>query len=316
MPTEISSGFPTADELTSDLNQGATSSVGDGTSSAVNTGSSVMPSVPGTSQGAAPEGAAGAGGGTVTQGAGDSEPMYEVVVGGKKWRVPVSELTKGYQRQRDYTQKTMELSEQRRAWEQERKQFEAQVEELQQWLSNPQNVYAYYNDLARRTGFNPAAPQNAAALQQLDLNKINQTIEQRMQQMQFKMQQDQLTNSYKSEIDTTIKNMLDTHPELRHVDDIDFLIRRDVANREPANLQEAKQLIAHFAQARAQRLQALKVEQAAQAAQQRSPLNNGIEPPGGTAPAPQAKHPNLKIGSPEFMQAVLSDMAAASVNNR
>ena len=312
MPTDINSGFPTAEQVTSDFNGTSTdtppTSGGGGTTSVE--GATTGTTAPTTGVGPAPAG------GTITQGAADAEPMYEVVVGGKKWRVPVSELTKGYQRQTDYTKKTMELSEQRRSWELERQEHMKQVEELQQWLQNPQAIAQYARDLMQRTGYDPAAPQNAAAMQQLDLNKVTQTIDQRMQQMEFEFHKRQLTNQYSGEIDSTIKGALDQHPELRKIQGIERVLRQEVAAREPGSLQEAKQVLLQIAQEQADELRSLRAEQAAAAAQRSAPLQNGIEPPGGTAPAPVAQGTPMKIGSPDFMQAVLKDIANASVANR
>lgn len=56
------------------------------------------------------------------------EPKYKIKVGGEEKEVPVSELINGYQRQSDYTKKTMELADQRKAMEAEA----AKINELAQ----------------------------------------------------------------------------------------------------------------------------------------------------------------------------------------
>lgn len=300
MPTDLNSNaFPTAEELQNDTELTGS---GSGTASPT-TGATAMPSVPGISNpGTAP---------TTGAAASADEPMYEVVVGGKKWKVPVSELTKGYQRQRDYTQKTMEIAEARRMWDQEKTEFTKQVEELQKWLENPQNVYAYYQQLAQRTGFNPAAPNNQQP--PVDLRQIEQTIDQRVAQARQEFQVAQLTTQFTAEIDKTVSMALETHPGLKKIRGIGQLLRTEVAARQPENLQEAKQLLLQIASEQAAELKSLQAEQAAAAASQSSPLTNGIEPPGGTTPVAVPSNQPMKIGSPEFMKAVLSDLAANSV---
>lgn len=49
----------------------------------------------------------------------EQEPIYTVKIDGTEIEVPASELVKGYQRQQDYTQKTMALAEERKALTQE-----------------------------------------------------------------------------------------------------------------------------------------------------------------------------------------------------
>ena len=54
-----------------------------------------------------------------TEGDEGQEPIYTVKIDGTEIEVPASELVKGYQRQQDYTQKTMALAEERKALTQE-----------------------------------------------------------------------------------------------------------------------------------------------------------------------------------------------------
>ena len=63
---------------------------------------------------------------------GDTEEVYTVKVDGEEFEVTQSELISGYQRQRDYTQKTQAHSAQVQQWEQER---QAEVGQLKNALS-------------------------------------------------------------------------------------------------------------------------------------------------------------------------------------
>lgn len=65
----------------------------------------------------------------------EQEPVFTVKLDGTEVEVPASELVKGYQRQQDYTQKTMALAEERKALTQE---FEAARQERVQYLQGLQ----------------------------------------------------------------------------------------------------------------------------------------------------------------------------------
>lgn len=70
------------------------------------------------------------------------EPQYEVALsGGLKVKVPVSELIQGYQRQKDYTRKTTELAEQRRAHEAETAEVRGMQEKAAELLNELLDKY-------------------------------------------------------------------------------------------------------------------------------------------------------------------------------
>lgn len=71
--------------------------------------------------------------------ASEAEPTVTVKIDGKDVEVPLSELKNGYQRQADYTRKTMEAAEQRRAAEAERSQA---LQERQAYAANLQKMQA------------------------------------------------------------------------------------------------------------------------------------------------------------------------------
>lgn len=71
----------------------------------------------------------------------EKEPVYTVKIDGEEIQVPLSELTKGYQRQADYTRKTQKLAEERRRIQeeyesaaQERVRYAAALEALERQL--------------------------------------------------------------------------------------------------------------------------------------------------------------------------------------
>ena len=69
----------------------------------------------------------------------EAEPTVTVKIDGKDVEVPLSELKNGYQRQADYTRKTMEVSEQRKAAEAERAQA---LQERQAYAANLHRMQA------------------------------------------------------------------------------------------------------------------------------------------------------------------------------
>lgn len=69
----------------------------------------------------------------------EDDPIVTIKVDGKEVQVPLSELKLGYQRQSDYTKKTMEVSEQRKAAEAETQKA---LQERTQYAQNLQRMQA------------------------------------------------------------------------------------------------------------------------------------------------------------------------------
>ena len=76
------------------------------------------------------------------------EPLYPVNISGKHESVTLDELKNGYQRGRDYTQKTQELSKNRKEFEaeqravaQERQQYQAALQQFDQILAQQEDEY-------------------------------------------------------------------------------------------------------------------------------------------------------------------------------
>ncbi len=80
-----------------------------------------------------------------SEGEQEKEPSYKVKIDGEEIEVPLSELTKGYQRQADYTRKTQKIAEERRRIQQEletvtqeRVKYSSALETLEKQLSGPE----------------------------------------------------------------------------------------------------------------------------------------------------------------------------------
>ena len=239
------------------------------------------------------------------------EALYEVKINGQTHRVPLSELTSGYSRQRDYTQKTTEIAEYRRQIDAEVAQYRQQIQEARQYLSQPHIRQAIL--AAQQQGqVDPNAQLTAAQAQQLleqRLQQQEQVNQQQMQQMAYELQVQQLAAGYDREIVATIDALKQRHPVLQDIEGFDQILRQKVGERQPQTLEEAKQAFIEIGQAAAAKVEARFATQQKQAAVQAAQLKRtGIEPPGGAvAPLPQTGQ-RLKIGSADMFAAAVSDM--------
>lgn len=68
----------------------------------------------------------------------EDDPLVTIKVDGKEIEVPLSELKSGYQRQADYTRKTMEVAEQRKAAEAEAAKVQQERQDLARGLQRTQ----------------------------------------------------------------------------------------------------------------------------------------------------------------------------------
>lgn len=240
---------------------------------------------------------------------------FEVKLDGKPFRVPREELVSGYQRMKDYTQKTMKLAEERRAWETERASVYKQVEELKTWLQDPANLQQYYQQLIQQRGYeNPDTPLTASQAQQLvqaQLEKEREQLRQAFINQRQNILQETQAMSYLAEVNATIKGLQETYPELAVVDGIDALLYRDVANMNPQSFDEVKQGFAQAAKNRAEKIRAHFNEQRKRDVTQSNRLAQAMEPP-GSAGVPAVPPPKFKLGDKALVHAVMEDLLAAA----
>ena len=102
----------------------------------------------------------------------DEEPKYTVKVDGEEIEVTQEELLRGYMRQKDYTQKTQQLAEQRRQFEQYRPQYQPQP---QQQTQEPQGEDL--NDVAKKIAARQLGLDSPEDLSELDFNHITAVVE-------------------------------------------------------------------------------------------------------------------------------------------
>ena len=234
-----------------------------------------------------------------------AEDLFEVKIDGKPFRVPREEVIAGYQRQQDYTRKTMALAERAREIEriqQEHASLRAEREQLKQFLSDRAAVQEYLKQLQ---GFDtPDSPVTAGQMQQLvdrQLAMREQALERRFANMATELEVRQTATRYAAEIDSTISGALEQFPELKSVRRIERILREEVAERQPSNLDEAKALFLQVAKEQAEGLRNFAQAEKKRAAANEAQLRKGIEPPGGTGvqPVPQ----KFKLGSDELRKA-------------
>jgi hypothetical protein len=239
------------------------------------------------------------------------DPLYEVTVQGKKMKLPLSEIRNGYQRNRDYTQKTMSLAAEREAWLKEKTELTRKTEELRAWMQNPQNLKQYHDYLVQQQGYEtPDQPMTAAQVQQMLARERAQQTQERQKELQTQQSQFELKQQaavISGELNQTLKGLLEANPELSSIDGIEALLHKDVAAQEPESVEEAKRMFAEAVQKRSEKIRSLFTNQQKVAAVQKGKLTMGIQPPGGTGvvPTPQKK---MDLGSPELLQSVVSDL--------
>lgn len=101
----------------------------------------------------------------------DEEPKYTVKVDGEEIEVTQDELLRGYMRQKDYTQKTQQLAEQRRQFENYRPQYQPQPQQVPQYSGED------LNSVAKRIAASQLGLESVDDLSELDFNHITAVVE-------------------------------------------------------------------------------------------------------------------------------------------
>lgn len=132
------------------------------------------------------------------------EPLYPVNISGKHESVTLDELKNGYQRGRDYTQKTQELSKSRKEFEAERQavlqkeqQYQAALQQFDQILAQQKSEYETidWNQLA-------AEDPTLFVLKQKEYQDLQ------MREMQSKQEQERILTEQQKEIQRRHQDMV------------------------------------------------------------------------------------------------------------
>jgi len=267
-----------------------------------------------------------------------TEEELELIYKGQPVRVPKSDAIKLAQQGYDYTQKTMTLAEERRAFEAERMSVQAELQRqllmIKDTLTNPESMKELVNWAAQQQGFTGDQVVEAAAgqpVQGLTAQQAQQMIQQQVAGLQrqfnteikranYELETVRLEKEYSATINTHLQELVKTHPVLEDVDGINDLLRAEVAAQVKARMEAnpnldipLKDTLGMFSKAAERR--AAKIEARFQnrmkevAVRQANVVNKGIEPSGGAAPAPSGAKP-MKLGSAELRAAILADLSA------
>ena len=104
----------------------------------------------------------------------EEEPKYKVKVDGEEIEVTQDELLRGYMRQRDYTQKTQRLAEQRRQFEQYRPQYQ---QPQPQRTQETQDMGDNLNEIAKQIAARNLGLSSPEDLSELDFDHITAVVE-------------------------------------------------------------------------------------------------------------------------------------------
>lgn len=233
-------------------------------------------------------------------------------------------IRKGY----DYTEKTMELAEQKR-------QTEAQITQAREWLRNPVNVRSLLQTLegtppvpAPHTpdpeAFPTVAETQAAIAAQVRQAQATMQVEAQtlVQRALLDAETARYTQEYKAEVGKTMSLLTaEKYPILQDVEKIDRLILDDVSEvirgkvaenpSHVATIDEVKDLMVQSAKRRADRLDARVKEHLKMAVVREAKLKEkGAEPAGGGTPPP-AEDPTYKLGDARLTKSVIAELQAA-----
>lgn len=115
----------------------------------------------------------------------EEDPLVTVKIDGKTLEIPLSELKNGYQRQVDYTKKTMEVSEQRRAAEAE---IARAYQERQTYIQNLQRLQIQDETALQQQNIDWAALLRSDPVEYLEQQRIAQERQARLQQVYAEQQ--------------------------------------------------------------------------------------------------------------------------------
>lgn len=250
------------------------------------------------------------------------EPSIEVELpDGSKKVFTAKDIRNGVLMQSDYTKKTTEVAEMRKAAEKvfgayqqlqtEYEQYQQERQALAEFLQDQdkvasfvakkfgaEGVKALLTHLQQPTEQNPQGltPQAAEQL----MNRKLQGLAKEFQTSQANLQkqfQEQIAlaeearevEMYKAQLDPIVESVLQSHPLLKADPYAAALIKFETLKQNPESVAQAKVMLEKAAKERVETLTKTFVESQKQAVLSKEKLKNGIEPPGGSGVVPQPK---------------------------
>jgi len=225
----------------------------------------------------------------------------------------------------DYTQKTMELAETRRAHEARIRDILTNRDILRkqlEFLDAQQGVTATPTTPAP-DGDDLISVSQAQQLVRAQLAQAQQEIAQSANRAILEAETSRYTQEYTGTVNRTLQTLVsDKFPILKDVDKIEKLILDDVSEQVAARIQmepnevvpieDVTALLAAAAQKRAAKLEVrVKDHIKMEAVRAAKAVKAGIEPAGGTTPAPKAT-PKYKLGDPRLTELAIADLMASN----
>ena len=250
------------------------------------------------------------------------EPSIEVELpDGSKKVFTAKDIKNGVLMQSDYTKKTTEVAEMRKAAEKvfgayqqlqtEYEQYQQERQALAEFLQDQdkvaqfvakkfgaEGVKALLTHLQQPTEQNPQglSPQAAEQLMNRKLQGLAQDFQKSQTQLQ-KQLQEQIAQAeearevemYKAQLEPIITKVLQSHPLLKEDPYAAALLKFEALQQNPETVAQAQALLEKAAKERVEKLTKTFVESQKQAVISKEKLKNGIEPPGGSGVVPQPK---------------------------
>lgn len=262
----------------------------------------------------------------------DPEPTPFVTQPTPEQRPDPEEANRGYMRHSDYTQKTMSLAEERRAFEAQRQTellqrqqqeayYQNQLAQYQAALNDPDHLAQRAAALRQHLNIPAGDTQPTAEQVQTLLARQQQALETRfeakLQDTLARHTIETMKFEFGNQIQSYQQTLLKEFPDLDLVPGVEKLITTQAMEQRPKDLAEAKSIMRTLAQERNQKLQK-KIADSEQAAIMRHAKSQktSIEPRGGQAPAVQATPKNVRLGSKELEALIMSDLAAEQSSKR
>jgi hypothetical protein len=243
------------------------------------------------------------------------DTLITLTVQGKEVQKTLKQLKAEGMMQEDYSRKTARLAERERQIENESRQKHQEIErytkaleerasQLQTLLKNPRLLMQE----AMRQGVIPPAggtrrtPAPDDIVTYADMQRMGasdreslvaearRAAQEEATQVRAEIEEARFTNELVTSTDRTLKSILDENPILQDVPYIDQAIKREASKANPRDIESTIEALVEAGKTIAERYnKKFKSDQKEAAIRSQKLKNQGIEPPGGAAPAPAKK---------------------------
>ena len=269
----------------------------------------------------------------------------KLTVNGEEIEVTEADLKAGHMRHRDYTQKTQQLADERKAvaqekaqWAQEKAAIAQEMTAIDQFLQDQTAVDAYYEkafgvqrgqqlQMPQIDPNKPVTAADVAEISRYNAEQVRVHLERqsalarqealKAQALVLESQRAGRTASAEADIHRHVTGILDKYPVLKKFDGIEEYLYGEAARYMPTDragtIEDAKQRLSEAADRRMAVMRSIADDEKKQVAVHAAQLKrNSTEAPGGTAPA---RDPGKKLtlnsrDRKEFLKAAEADLRA------